>query len=319
MNVRTAPAEGAARLAAAGIESARLDARLLWEHAFELSLPPSGGEGWGEGAPEVRSQNSEIRSVFEAFLARREAREPLAYIVGHKEFWSLDFAVGPGALVPRPETETLVEQALKAFPDRKAPLQILDLGTGTGCLLVTALTLYRNAAGTGIDISQTALDWARRNATAHSVSDRAELKQGTWDAAAGACFDLVLCNPPYLSTSEMARLAPELDYEPPLALESGPSGIEAYRALGLAISAALSPHGRAFIEIGAGQREAAAEALEAGGLEIEAVTPDLSGIPRCIAARRGRSPLGRDHKKQLETAGQAARFRPNGEAGTPAG
>lgn len=236
----------------------------------------------------VVENEDESARLFDAFLARREAREPLAYIVGHKEFWSLDFEAGPGVLIPRPETETLIEEALKAFPDRAAPLRILDLGTGTGCLLVTALTLYRNASGTGIDVSAAALSWARRNAAAHGVTGRCEIKEGGWADATGERFDLVFANPPYLSTAEMAGLAPELAYEPSSALESGPEGIEAYRVLGPAIAAVLAAQGRAFLEIGAGQRAAAGAALEAAGLEIEAATPDLSGTPRCIVVRPGR-------------------------------
>lgn len=292
MTMRSALAAGAARLAAAGIESARLDARLLWEHAQRISLASAGGEGSGsENARQgiFRPRTGEgAAALFESFIARREAREPLAYIAGTKEFWSLDFAVGPGALVPRPETETLIEEALKTFPDRIASLRILDLGTGSGCLLVTALTLYPHAKGTGIDISEAALAWARRNAAALGVAGRCELKQGGWTAAGGASFDLVFCNPPYLATVEMAGLAPELAYEPLMALESGPEGVEAYRALGLAIAAVLAPQGQAFLEIGAGQRVAAGTALEAAGLEIEAVATDLSGMDRCVAVRPGR-------------------------------
>ncbi|MDE2460423.1 MAG: peptide chain release factor N(5)-glutamine methyltransferase [Gammaproteobacteria bacterium] len=259
--------DAAARLAEAGIESPRREARLLWEHA----------------------QGRSERGAFESLLARRLAREPLAYIVGHKEFWSLDFAVGPGALVPRPETETLIEQALSAFPDRTAPLRILDLGTGSGCLLVTALTLYPKARGVGVDISGQALAWARENAGRHGVGDRVAFLLGGWEAAEGQ-FDLVLSNPPYVAEAEMAGLAPELGYEPRNALAAGPEGLETYRALGPAIAALLAPQGRAFLEIGAGQAEAAGAALTAGGLEIAGVAPDLSGVPRCLMARQGRRP-----------------------------
>lgn len=286
----------AAKLAAAGIENPRLEARVMLQHAQTHhigSLAPAGGRG------------NEWYSRFQELLARREAREPLAYITGKKEFWSLDFAVGPGALVPRPETETLIEEALKACPDRAAPLRILDLGTGTGCLLVTALTLYPHAIGTGIDISEAALSWARRNAATHGVAGRCELKQGGWTAAAGVAFDLVFCNPPYLATAEMAGLAPELAYEPHMALESGPEGVEAYRALGPAIRAVLVPQGLAFLEIGAGQRALVERALKAAGLEIEAVAPDLSGMDRCVVARSGSS----THRRPQKTVGNCGTSR----------
>ncbi len=257
--------DAAARLAEAGIESPRREARLLWEHA--------------------QSRSEQV--AFDSLLARRLAREPLAYIVGHKEFWSLDFAVGPGALVPRPETETLIEQALSAFPDRTAPLRILDLGTGSGCLLVTALTLFPGARGVGVEISEQALAWARENAVRHGVAGRATLVLGGWEAAEGS-FDLVFSNPPYVAAAEMAGLAPELAYEPGSALAAGPEGLDAYRALGPVIAAVLAPEGRGFLEVGAGQAEAAGGALAAGGLEILKAAPDLSGIPRCLVARQGR-------------------------------
>ncbi|MDE2350753.1 MAG: peptide chain release factor N(5)-glutamine methyltransferase [Alphaproteobacteria bacterium] len=257
----------AARLAETGIESPRREARLLWDHA----------------------QSRSERGAFESLLLRRLAREPLAYILGHKEFWSMDFSVGPGALVPRPETETLIEQALKAFPNREAPLRILDLGTGSGCLLVTALTLYPQAQGIGVDVSVAALRWARENAARHSVSERAAFLLGNWTLAEGP-FDLVLSNPPYVADGEMTGLAPELGYEPRQALAAGPEGLDAYRALGPIIAAVLAPEGRAFLEIGAGQEARAGAALAAEGLEILEVAPDLSGIPRCLVARRSGRP-----------------------------
>ncbi len=253
----------AARLAETGIESPRREARLLWDHA----------------------QSQSERGAFESLLLRRLAREPLAYILGHKEFWSMDFSVGPGALVPRPETETLIEQALSAFPDRAVPLRILDLGTGSGCLLVTALTLYPKARGVGVDVSEAALGWARKNAARHGVEDRIAFVPGGWTVAEGP-FDLVLSNPPYVAEAEMAGLAPELGYEPRDALAAGPEGLDAYRALGPAIAAVLAPDSWAFLEIGAGQAGAAAAALEAGGLDILKAAHDLSGIPRCLVARR---------------------------------
>ncbi|MGZ6008661.1 MAG: N5-glutamine methyltransferase family protein, partial [Rhizomicrobium sp.] len=144
--------DAARRLTAAGIDSARLDARLLWKFAqdVEASALVARDERWAV-------------TLFESLVRRRLAREPLAYIVGHKEFWSLDFAVGPGVLIPRPDTETLIEAACKAFADKNAPLSILDLGTGSGCLLIAALKEYPNAHGVGIDASAAALRWAAQN------------------------------------------------------------------------------------------------------------------------------------------------------------
>ncbi len=278
MNVTAALSHGAARLVAAETDTARLDARVLL--AEIVHVPPS----------EVRGLSRNLRpdeeADYDALIARRAAREPLAYIVGRKEFWSLDFAVGPGALVPRPETETVIEQALKAFPDKSAPLRILDLGTGSGCLLVTALTLYPNATGTGIDLSPDALDWARRNASRHGVETRARLVEGSWDAARPGPYELILANPPYIASAEMADLGPELGHEPASALESGPDGLEAYRALAPVLKACLAPDSWAFLEIGSGQGSDVASVLMGKGLEIAGLTPDLAGIPRVVAVRQ---------------------------------
>lgn len=264
-------------LAAAGIESPRREARLLWEYAQRLHertefSAPQGGSG-------------SLDSMFRSFVTRRAAREPFAYITGAKEFWSLEFEVGPGVLVPRPETETLVAAAAEAFPDRTAPLRVLDLGTGSGCLLVTALTLYPNATGIGIDRSAEALGWARRNLKRHGLEARAALREGDWTQALDDRFDLVLANPPYLTTAEMAARALELLWEPAAALDAGPDGLDAHRALGPALAGVLAPGGRAFVEIGAGQGTGASAALAGAGLEIVGIVPDLAGILRCIVAQ----------------------------------
>jgi len=231
------------RLRAAGIDNPRLDARLL---------------------------------TTEDQIARRIAREPVAYILAHKGFWTLDIKVGPGALIPRPETETLIEQLLKHVPDRTATLDILDLGTGTGCLIAAAMSEYPNARGTGIDSSQEALAWARQNTNANLIlGDFAEI-----DGA----YDLILSNPPYIRTQDIPNLAPEVRlYEPVGALDGGPDGLDAYRALGPAIRRVLRPGGLAFLEIGAGQGAQVSTIL---GLEILELAPDLAGIERCVVGRK---------------------------------
>ncbi|HEX4862310.1 MAG TPA: peptide chain release factor N(5)-glutamine methyltransferase [Rhizomicrobium sp.] len=246
------------RLRAAGVDNPRLDARVLREAA---------------------SGDAE----FESFIARRVAREPVAYITGHKEFWSLDFAVGPGALVPRPETETLIEQVLAHFPDRAAPLDVLDLGTGTGCLLVAALHEYRNASGVGVDSSTEALAWARRNVEKHGLQGRCALTLGDFADVVGA-YDVILSNPPYISSSEISELEPDVRlHEPRAALDGGPDGLDAYRALGQVLRRLLKPGGLTFLEIGAGQDDAAAGLLD---LEILGIAPDLAGIPRAVIGKK---------------------------------
>lgn len=243
------------RLRAAGIDSPRADVRILRAHARD-------------------------DAQFESFVARRLAREPIAYILGRKEFWSLDFAVGPGALVPRPETETLIEEMLKAFPDRGAPLDVLDLGTGTGCLLVAALSEYPGARGVGADSSSDALAWARRNVEAHRVD--AELTKTDFAEIEGS-YDVILSNPPYIRATDIPGLAPDVRlFEPVQALDGGTDGLDAYRALARRIGALLKPGGRAFLEIGEGQAREVAALMTAQGLGIAKIQPDLAGIPRCI-------------------------------------
>jgi release factor glutamine methyltransferase len=250
--------EGAHRLAAAGIENPRLDARVLLEHAN------------GDGAR------------FESFISRRAAREPLAYITGRKEFWSLDFEVGPGVLIPRPETETVIEQALAFFLDRAAPLKVLDLGTGSGCLTVAFLKEFPNASGLGIDRSKEARVYALRNVARHGLAGCCEIRDGDWDEAITGPYDVVFSNPPYIKTADLAGLEPEVAHEPVLALDGGADGLSAYRALAPALARLLSPSGRAFLEIGAGQSAEVSAVLERCGLEVNKMAPDLAGIPRVL-------------------------------------
>ena len=256
--------EAAERLRAAGFDSARAEARILSEHA--QTLP----------------------AVFEQLVQRRLLHEPIAYITGRKEFWSLDFAVGPGTLIPRPETETLIGEALREMPDRGVGYRVLDLGTGSACLLVALLKEFPGATGVGLDSSELALSWARRNAKQHALEGRCELIRGDWDAAVGA-FDLIVCNPPYIATAELASLMPDIrDYEPLAALDGGPDGLDAYRMIGSLLLRHLSPAGAALLEIGAGQHQVVASIVEAQDLHIARAAKDLAGIARCLVIRRKR-------------------------------
>ena len=284
-------AETARRLTASGVDNARLDARLLWDHAQSLS-PGTGGEGRGEvGAADIVPRHpsplpqrgrGDVACVFEALVARRAAREPLAYITGQKEFWSLDFEVGPGVLIPRPESETIVEQVLAFVPDRSTPLKILDLGTGSGCLLIALLKEYPNARGLGIDLSEEARAYALRNLARHGLAGRGEILGGDWNEAPGAPYDVIVSNPPYIKTSDVAGLEPEVGYEPVGALDGGRDGLAAYRALAPVLARLLGPSARAFVEIGAGQAEEVAAVLTQSGLETIQRVPDLAGIPRVL-------------------------------------
>jgi len=264
------------RLRAAGIETARLEARLLWEHSQRNSLSPTGGEDWGEG------------EMFESLISRRLSHEPIAYIIGEKEFWSLPFAVGPGALIPRPETETLIEAAMREFPDREAPLRALDLGTGSGCLVVTFLTNYPQAYGAGIDVSEDALKWARANAARHGVSARSTFRHLDWESLETHSYDVVFANPPYVASGEITQLASDVsEHEPASALDGGADGLAAYRALAPLLRNNLASKGCAFLEIGQGQHHMVARILQSEGLQVARIVEDLAGIPRCVVARRG--------------------------------
>ena len=249
----------AARLAKAGSDSARLEARLLWEHATKT------GQDFG------------------VLVARREAREPLAYIVGHREFWSLDFQVGPGVLVPRPDTETLIEEALRIVPDKSAALRIADLGAGSGAILIAALKEFPQAAGIGFESSQDAFRHAAANA-AKLIGPRAQIRPEEWDKAEGP-FDLVFSNPPYIPSAEIESLDPDVSrFEPRAALDGGSDGLAAYRALAELLPRILAPGGHALLEIGLGQANSVVKLF--ANLELLRIAPDLSGIPRCVILRK---------------------------------
>lgn len=275
--MRDALAEGTAQLRAAGIESARLDARVLLASALKISA---------DAVPARQDLRAAQYEEFVALLARRAAREPLAYITGHKEFWSLSFAVGPGVLIPRPETETLVESALSRF-DAQRPLRVLDIGTGSGCLLISFLTERPRATGVGIDASEAALAWAGRNALSLGMAARSRLESAFWEPAGANRFDVILVNPPYLKTVEFEASEPEIRlWEPRSALVGGKDGLDSIRALAPLLGHRLTDDGRAFVEVGMGQAAAATEILTPSGLDVHGVIADLSGIPRCLIAGR---------------------------------
>ncbi|MBV9331513.1 MAG: peptide chain release factor N(5)-glutamine methyltransferase, partial [Alphaproteobacteria bacterium] len=206
-------ADVAARLKAAGIESARLEARILLRTA--LAIPGQ------EVEPCQLTEDAAQRLA--DLIERRLAHEPLAYITGRKEFWGLEFAVGPGVLVPRPETETLIEEFQRDFRNRsEEPLDILDLGTGSGCLLISALSLFPRARGRGIDNTAAAIAWAKRNVLRHAMEQRCRLELANWSEIASELADAILVNPPYVAEGEIDSLAPEVSaHEPRSALTAG--------------------------------------------------------------------------------------------------
>lgn len=230
---------------------------------------------------------------FEAFLARRAAGEPVSRILGRREFWSLEFEVDSSVLDPRPDTETVVEAALAATANRAAPLEILDLGCGSGCILLALLSELPNAFGLGLDRSPAALATARRNARRLGFAARCRFLAADWAAPLAGAFDLAVSNPPYVPSGEIEGLAPEVSrHDPRAALDGGADGLDAYRALAAALPRLLRSGGLAVLEIGATQASAAADLLTAAGLRVVETRRDLAGRDRCLVVRRGEKTIG---------------------------
>jgi release factor glutamine methyltransferase len=266
MTVCEALADAAARLAVAS-DTPRLDAELLMAHALGIEREAMLLDKGGDPAP----------ASFETLVARRLTHEPVAYILGRRAFWTIELAVGPGVLVPRPDSETLIEAAIAHF-GTAGPARILDLGTGPGTLLLAALDQWPGATGLGVDASAEALAYARRNARG-----RAEFRLGDWGRGIGERFDLILCNPPYVA--DTAALPEDVaGFEPPAALYAGADGLAAYRSLAPQFAGLLAPGGIVCLELGAGQEKAVAALVAAQGFTVESRS-DLNGIVRCLVLR----------------------------------
>lgn len=267
-------AEAVRALRAAGIDTPERDARRLLAHAA--------------GIPHDRvtlllteDLDEDRADAFRALVARRAAREPVSQILGRRDFFGLSFRVTRDTLDPRPETELLVEAAL-ARPFE----HILDLGTGTGCILLSCLFNRPAARGLGVDISAAALDVARENAAALGLSDRVEFVQSDWFAKVQGRFDLIVSNPPYIAQDEMAGLSPEVrDWEPHLALSPGGDGLGAYRAIAAGVGRFLAPGGRVLVEIGPTQARDVCAILADAGLYGIDVLRDLDGRDRVVCAQ----------------------------------
>jgi release factor glutamine methyltransferase len=260
----------AARLAAAGIEEPRREARILLAAALQT-----------DAAGLLASDDIDDAS-FIPWLTRREAREPLAYIVGQREFWGLTFATSPATLIPRPDSETLIEAAVALFPDKHRIRHILDLGTGTGCLLLAALHEFPEAFGTGVDLSVAATTLAKRNAAQLGFAQRTAFLVGSWADALSGKFDLILSNPPYIPAVDLTGLMPEVkNYEPTTALDGGADGLVAYRAIIATLPVRLAANGAAIVELGIGQLNEVTELVENAGFTATA-RADLAGHPRAL-------------------------------------
>lgn len=265
-------ASAAAALAAVS-DTPRLDAELLMGHALGLSREALLLGGLDRATPDA----------FAALLERRQRGEPLAYITGHRAFWTIDLAVAPGVLIPRPDSETLIEAAVDHFRGTVGPKRVLDLGTGSGALLLAALAEWPEASGVGIDRSPAALAIARANAEALGMASRAQMVEGGW-AGTGEAFDLILCNPPYIADDEPLP-RDVIEHEPHSALFAGADGLDDYRALAPLLPAQLADGGVACIEIGATQGPAVAAFMVEQGLVVH-IRHDLAGRDRCVVARR---------------------------------
>ena len=263
-------------LAAAGIDTARLDAELLMAAACGM-----------ERAAIVTGScepDSAALARLEALVARRAQREPLAYLTGHREFYGLDLTVSPAVLIPRPETETVVDGVLAWLADRPEA-RVLDLGTGSGCIAIAIAANAPRARVVASDISAEALEVARANASRLRLAERIEFVcSDLFEAFAGARFDLVVSNPPYVEDS--AALAPEVErYEPRAALFAGADGLAFHRRMAAALAAQLAPGGAAIVEVGAGQAAAVAALMRAAGASETVVMCDLAGVERVVQAR----------------------------------
>jgi release factor glutamine methyltransferase len=265
------------RLHAAGIDTARLDARLLLGEVLNL------GAADLVAHPERPLAATESER-FQALIERRCLHQPVAQLLARREFWGLSFRVTADTLTPRPETETVIEAALAGIPDRRRALRILDLGTGTGCLLLALLHELPQASGVGVDRSDAALAVAQANAAALGLAARAEFRLGNWMDGLGERFDLIVSNPPYVATADMEHLPAEVArHDPRLALVGGRDGLDSYRAIAEGLSKCLAPDGRLLLETGAGQADSVIRIFAAAGLACTALRGDLAGLPRCLA------------------------------------
>ena len=275
--------EASRRLAVAGVESSQLDAQLLMAEAAGVTR-----DAVITGSIDL---SPSILQKFDALIARREKREPVAYIVGHKEFHSLDFEVTPAVLIPRPETEFVVSAALECIAG-KANARVLDIGTGSGAIAIAIAVNAPSAQVTTVDISADAIAVASRNVRRHRVEDRVTIRRGDCfhmldGGAALGTFDAIVSNPPYLDDTEIASLEPEVHrFEPRVALSAGAAGFDIIRRIAAAAPAHLARDGELILEVGMRQALAVVKLFEEAGMTVAAVINDFAGYPRVVRARK---------------------------------
>jgi release factor glutamine methyltransferase len=274
--------DAAAALSAAGLDNVRFEARLLLAYASGLSVEQLIARG---NVPAPAATAAALREL----TARRVQREPMAYIVGEREFWGLPFKVSPAVLVPRPDSETVIEAALALMPGRDRPWRVADLGVGSGCLILTLLHEFPAARGVGLEVSEAALAIASSNAATLGVADRVELVLGDWRQPGwverlGGPFDLVVSNPPYIEDRAVDGLMPEVSrFEPRLALEGGLDGLAAYRSIAAQAPRLVTRGGRLLLEVGESQATEIYRIFQSTGFTAEAPWKDLGGIDRVVS------------------------------------
>lgn len=264
-----------------GLESPGLEARFILKHRL--------GVDYGDiiTGNDIKIEEIDENSI-ESDLMRRLGGEPYSRIQGRREFFGRDFILGPDTLDPRPETEILVGRAIGLFHGKQFPERILDLGTGTGCIIISLLAEWPESRGLAVDKAQGALDVAAINAAAHGVSGRLELKQGDWAEGIGGAFDLIVSNPPYIPACDIANLESEVrNHDPILALDGGFDGLEAYKNIFSDLNRLLTPCGKALFEIGVEQEADIVRLAGESWIRVECIHPDLAGIPRVVEISSG--------------------------------
>jgi release factor glutamine methyltransferase len=263
-------------LRGAGVDDPRFEARLLL----------AGAAGWGaEGTLAHRREalSDDLARRADAMLERRRQRQPASQILGTREFWGLEFEVTPEVLDPRADSETVVTAALEVIGNRAVPLRVLDMGTGTGCLLLALLSELPNARGLGVDVSPPALEIAQANSVRLEFSHRTKFAIGNWGEGLSESFDVIIANPPYIPTEEIAKLQPEVArWEPRVALDGGADGLDAYRKLAPEIARLLVNDGFAVVEIDSRQVAAVSALCQGAGLAVRRCVRDLAGRERCL-------------------------------------
>ncbi len=263
-----------ARLRAAGVDDPARDARVLLANAARIEASRVTLIAPEELSPEIAER-------YEQLVSLRAIRVPVSHLLGEREFYGRRFRVSRDVLDPRPETEALIEAALSQPFDR-----VLDLGVGSGCILITLLAERTSATGLGVDLSEAACLQASANAVAHGVQDRVEIQRSDWFENIGGYFDLIVSNPPYIALEEMDELSPEVrEHEPRLALTDEADGLDAYRRIAAGAPDHLVPGGRLLVEIGPTQAQAVSALFDAAGLADIRVVPDLDGRDRVVGAR----------------------------------